>query len=80
MLKWDFRGKNQTLKDDSSNYYIDPNRQLSSDDIQEMIDKGAVIPDQWKDITTVKDDYFSYEELKTYFDRILEEYYLNTNE
>lgn len=28
----------------------------------------------------VKDDYFSYEELKTYFDRILEEYYLNTNE
>lgn len=49
---WDFRGKNQTLKDDSSNYYIDPNRQLSSDDIQEMIDKGAVIPDQWKDITT----------------------------
>lgn len=49
---WDFRGKNQTLKDDSGNYYIDPNRQLSSDDIQEMIDKGAVIPDQWKDITT----------------------------
>ncbi len=49
---WDFRGKNQTLKDDSGNYYIDPNRQLSSDDIQEMIDKGAAIPDQWKDITT----------------------------
>lgn len=49
---WDFRGKNQTLKDDSSNYYIDPNRQLSSDDIQEMIDKGAIIPDQWKDLTT----------------------------
>lgn len=49
---WDFRGKNQTLKDDTGNYYIDPNRQLSSDDIQEMIDKGAVIPDQWKDITT----------------------------
>lgn len=48
---WDFRGKNQTLKDDAGNYYIDPNRQLSSDDIQEMIDKGAVIPDQWKDIT-----------------------------
>lgn len=49
---WDFRGKNQTLKDDTGNYYIDPNRQLSSDDIQEMIDKGAVIPDQWKDLTT----------------------------
>lgn len=49
---WDFRGKNQTLKDDTGNYYIDPNRQLSSDDIQEMIDKGAAIPDQWKDITT----------------------------
>lgn len=49
---WDFRGKNQTLKDDAGNYYIDPNRQLSSDDIQEMIDKGAAIPDQWKDITT----------------------------
>lgn len=49
---WDFRGKNQTLKDDAGNYYINPNRQLSSDDIQEMIDKGAVIPDQWKDITT----------------------------
>lgn len=49
---WDFRGKNQTLKDDAGNYYIDPNRQLSSDNIQEMIDKGAVIPDQWKDITT----------------------------
>lgn len=49
---WDFRGKNQTLKDDAGNYYIDPNRQLSSDDIQEMIDKGAVIPDQWKDLTT----------------------------
>lgn len=49
---WDFRGKNQTLKDDAGNYYIDPNRQLSSEDIQEMIDKGAVIPDQWKDITT----------------------------
>lgn len=48
---WDFRGENQTLKDDAGNYYIDPNRQLSSDDIQEMIDKGAVIPDQWKDIT-----------------------------
>lgn len=49
---WDFRGKNQTLKDDAGNYYIDPNRQLSSDDIQEMIDKGAAIPDQWKDLTT----------------------------
>lgn len=49
---WDFRGKNQTLKDDAGNYYIDPNRYLSSDDIQEMINKGAVIPDQWKDITT----------------------------
>ena len=49
---WDFRGKNQTLKDDTGNYYIDPNRQLSSDDIQEMIDKGAAIPDQWKDLTT----------------------------
>lgn len=48
---WDFRGKNQTLKDDTGNYYIDPNRQLSSDDIQEMIDKGAAIPDQWKDLT-----------------------------
>ena len=21
---WDFRGKNQTLKDDTGNYYIDP--------------------------------------------------------
>lgn len=49
---WDFRGKNQTLKDDAGNYYIDPNRQLSSDDIHEMIDKGAAIPDQWKDLTT----------------------------
>lgn len=39
-----------------------------------------------KDLTTeelqslVEDNYFSYEELKIYFDRILEEYYLNTNE
>lgn len=35
---WDFRGKNQTLKDDTGNYYIDPNRQLSSDDINDVKD------------------------------------------
>lgn len=69
---WDFRGKNQTLKDDAGNYYIDPNRQLSSDDIQEMIDKGAAIPDQWKDLTTdVKDVYFKLgTEQKAYMNQL----------
>ena len=48
---WGFRGANINLKDDQGNYYIDPNRQLTGDDIQEMINKGAVIPSQFEGLT-----------------------------
>lgn len=47
---WDFRGKNQTLKDDTGNYYIDPNRQLTPEDISNMRSKGAKIPEQWESL------------------------------
>lgn len=33
---WDFRGNNSNLKDDQGNYYIDPNRQLTPEDISNM--------------------------------------------
>lgn len=49
---WDFRGNNQTMKDDEGNYYIDPNRQLTPEEVQEMIDKGAKIPEQWKGVVS----------------------------
>lgn len=45
---WDFRYTNRDLKDDNGNYYIDPNRQLSPSDIQQMREKGARFPTQWK--------------------------------
>lgn len=44
---WDFRGNNSNLKDDQGNYYIDPNRQLTPEDISNMRSKGAKIPEQW---------------------------------
>lgn len=44
---WDFRGNNSNLKDDQGNYYIDPNRQLTPEDINNMRSKGAKIPEQW---------------------------------
>lgn len=43
---WDFRGNNSNLKDDQGNYYIDPNRQLTPEDISNMRSKGAKIPEQ----------------------------------
>lgn len=48
---WDFRGNNSNLKDDQGNYYIDPNRQLTPEDISNMRSKGAKIPEQ-EDITS----------------------------
>lgn len=45
---WDFRGNNSNLKDDQGNYYIDPNRQLTPEDISNMRSKGAKIPEQWE--------------------------------
>lgn len=46
---WDFRYTNRDLKDDNGNYYIDPNRQLTPSDVQQMREKGARFPSQWKD-------------------------------
>lgn len=47
---WDFRGNNSNLKDDYGNYYIDPNRQLTPEDISNMRSKGAKIPEQWESL------------------------------
>lgn len=47
---WDFRGNNSNLKDDQGNYYIDPNRQLTPEDISNMHSKGAKIPEQWESL------------------------------
>lgn len=47
---WDFRGNNSNLKDDQGNYYIDPNRQLTPEDINNMRSKGAKIPEQWESL------------------------------
>lgn len=47
---WDFRGNNSNLKDDQGNYYIDPNRQLTPEDIKDMRSKGAKIPEQWESL------------------------------
>lgn len=47
---WDFRGNNSNLKDDQGNYYIDPNRQLTPEDISNMRNKGAKIPEQWESL------------------------------
>lgn len=47
---WDFRGNNSNLKDDQCNYYIDPNRQLTPEDISNMRSKGAKIPEQWESL------------------------------
>lgn len=46
---WEFRGLNKHMKDNNGNLYIDPNRQLSPEEVQEMIDKGARIPTNWQD-------------------------------
>lgn len=48
---WDFRYENRNLKDDSGNYFIDPERQLTPDDIETMRSKGARFPGQWKNNT-----------------------------
>lgn len=53
---WDFRGNNSNLKDDQGNYYIDPNRQLTPEDISNMRSKGAKIPEQWE---SLEDAYIS---------------------
>lgn len=50
---WDFRGNNSNLKDDQGNYYIDPNRQLTPEDISNMRSKGAKIPEQWESLEDV---------------------------
>lgn len=50
MYAWDFRGNNSNLKDDQGNYYIDPNRQLTPEDISNMRSKGAKIPEQWESL------------------------------
>lgn len=47
---WDFRGNSSNLKDDQGNYYIDPNRQLTPEDISNMRSKGAKIPEQWESL------------------------------
>ena len=47
---WDFRGNNSDLKDDQGNYYIDPNRQLTPEDISNMRSRGAKIPEQWESL------------------------------
>lgn len=47
---WDFRGNNSNLKDDQGNHYIDPNRQLTPEDISNMRSKGAKIPEQWESL------------------------------
>ena len=47
---WDFRGNNSNLKDDQGNYYIDPDRQLTPEDISNMRSKGAKIPEQWESL------------------------------
>lgn len=47
---WDFRGNNSNLKDNQGNYYIDPNRQLTPEDISNMRSKGAKIPEQWESL------------------------------
>lgn len=48
---WDFRYENRNLKDDKGNYYIDPNRQLTPEDMREMRTKGVKLPPQWKNNT-----------------------------
>lgn len=44
---WDFRYTNRDLKDDDGNYYIDPNRQLTPEDVEQMRNKGGRFPRQW---------------------------------
>ena len=36
--------------DDQGNYYIDPNRQLTPEDISNMRSRGAKIPEQWESL------------------------------
>lgn len=48
---WDFRYENRNLKDDNGNYYIDPNRQLTPEDMKQMREKGAKLPPQWESNT-----------------------------
>ncbi len=51
---WEFRGLNKDMKDSKGKLYIDPNRQLSPADVQDMLDKGARLPQGWQNtnITT----------------------------
>ena len=46
---WEFRGLNKDLKDANGNLYIDPNRQLTPEDIEEMKkDPRFKIPQNWQ--------------------------------
>lgn len=54
---WAFRAMNWNMKDANGNYYIDPNRQLTEEEIQEMIDNGAEIPKQWQKATPFEISY-----------------------
>lgn len=45
---WEFRGLNLNMRDDNGNLYIHPDRQLTPEDVQDMLDKGAKLPQQWK--------------------------------
>ena len=46
---WAFRGLNKDLKDANGNLYIDPNRQLTPEDVDEMKKNPKFrLPDQWK--------------------------------
>lgn len=61
---WGFRGANRQLKDSNGNLYIDPTRKLSGKDIEEMRNKGAIIPQAFNymsddDIATLHNLYAS---------------------
>lgn len=46
---WEFRGLNKDLKDAKGNLYIDPNRQLTPEDIEEMKkDPRFKMPENWQ--------------------------------
>lgn len=53
---WEFRGMNMNHKDAQGNKYIDPNRKLTGEDVQQMIDSGAYIPTLWKDSSISPED------------------------
>lgn len=85
MDKQAFKQRMQNLKSYREN---NPGKGYWDWKVEAFQDGGEVTRKSLRDIrkeSTIEgkldyDDYFSYEELKIYFDRILEEYYLNTNE